>query len=442
MSLYQPVDNTNDPLFKQTTASIDNYIDLGADINNVNKPDNRDTLVEVYGDQLISGPVGLVEMAGAVKARGYNDEVTYWEAPRLHKLQDGTITATTAGTFTAQTITATGHTCIVNDSVLINGYIRARVDAVTSTTYTVQPANEWPVTFGAGEFVKVSKYGNDHPQGSDQPTEFELSNVIRRTQPYMIFKMTYGVTGSQMGNIGWVKNLENGEYYWYQKGLQDQRKRARNFHEAMALFAVKPTNPAFDSANVNGSEGYISAIENRGTIKSGYITDISDLENLSVILDKQGAPEEYMFCGNRVQSNLFSRMIASATNQPAYGVFSNGESMAVNLGFESAKVGGRTFHMKPISVLIDPQFGGQTDYYKFFMTPMGSVADPKTGIQAPTLELNYKAYPDGEERYFEHFMLGGVNGIYTNSRDARSFEWRSEFNLVTRGANRHVVGRG
>ena len=63
-------------------------------------------------------------------------------------------------------------------------------------------------------------------------------------------------------------------------------------------------------------------------------------------------------------------------------------------------------------------------------------------IQAPTLEMNYKSYPDGSKRYMEHWMEGGVNGVYTNGNDKRVFNWRSEYNLITRGANRHVVGRG
>ena len=443
MALFTPVDNTSTPLIKQS-ATLDKYIDLGAYINEVDRPDNREALIKTYGDQLISGPLSFTNLIGASKAVGEADQVTYWEEARLHKTQDGTIAATAASDTGAKTITtSSNHSIVTGDVVMINGFIRARATSTGATTYTVTPYDStWGTAFTANEFVKVHKVGNEFAQGTDQPDDFELSNVVKRTQPFIIMKYTYAATGSAMGNIGWVKDNETGSLYWYQKGLNDQRKRAENFHEAMALFGKTAANSNLTGSNINGAEGYISAIEDRGVVNTGYITDISDLQSLSVILDKQGAPDEYMFGSNRVQANHFDNMIAGAIANPSYGMFDNKEDMAVTLGFKSVKVGGRTFHNKVLSVLTDPQFGGQTDYYKFFLTPSGSVADPKTGIQAPTLEMNYKSYPDGSKRYMEHWMEGGVNGVYTNGSDKRVFNWRSEYNLITRGANRHVVGRG
>lgn len=443
MSRFTPVDNTSASVIKQT-ATPEKYVDLAAYINDVDRPDNREALIKTYGSQLISGPLSFTSLIGASKNVGQDDEVTYWEEARLHKLQNGTIAATAASDTGGKLITtSSNHSIIDGDVVMINGYIRARAVSNTATTYTVTPYDAaWGVTFAANEFVEVHKLGNEFAQGTDQPTDFELSNLVKRTQPFMITKFTYNVTGSAMGNIGWVRDNETGSLYWYQKGLNDQRKRAENYHEAMALFGKAAANTNLTTANINGSEGYVSAIENRGVINTGYLTDISDLQDISVILDKQGAPNEYMLGGNRVQANYFDNMIAGAIAQPTYGMFDNNADMAPVLGFKSVSVGGRTYHMKPLDVLIDPQFGGQTDFYKFFMTPSGSVADPKTGIQAPTLEFNYKGYPDGSKRYLEHWMEGGVNGVYTNGSDKRTFNWRSEFNLITRGANRHVVGRG
>ena len=443
MARFTPVDNTSAPVIKQD-ATLDKYVDLGAYINEVDRPDNREALIKTYGSQLISGPLSFTSLIGASKTIGEADEVTYWEEARLHKEQSCTIASTAASDTGAKTITTTNnHSIIDGDIVLINGYIRARAASTGATTYTATPyAATWGTAFAANEFVKVVKVGNEFAQGTDQPDDFELSNVVKRTQPFMISKFTYAVSGSAMGNIGWVKDSETGSLYWYQKGLNDQRKRAENYNEAMALFGTTAANSNLTSANINGSEGYIAAVEDRGVINTGYITDISDLQSLSVILDKQGAPDEYMFGSNRVQSNYFDNMIAGAIANPSYGMFNNKEDMAVTLGFKSVKVGGRTFHNKPLAVLIDPQFGGQTDYYKFFLTPSGSVADPRTGIQAPTLEFNMKSYPSGAKRYMEHWMEGGVDGVYTNGNDKRVFNWRSEFNLITRGANRHVVGRG
>lgn len=441
MPIYTPVENNDNAVIKQS-ATPDRYVDLGNYLDSVNKPDNRDVLVKNYGSQLISGPLSLCELVGAEEAVGTNDEVTYWEEKRLHKTQDGTIASTSASDTGAKLITtATNHSCIVNDTVLIDGYVRALVTTVNSaTSYSVTPLKAtWGVTFAANQFVKVAKYGAMWTQGGDQPTDFELSNLDRRTQGFAIYKSIYTATGSQMGNIGWVKD-ENGSLYWYHKGLEDFRKRAKNYHESMAVFGVNPSNPNMSS--LNGFQGYTDTVEDRGVVAPGYLEDIADLQNLSVILDKQGAPEEYMFFSNRIQSNKSDNMIAGAIEQPSYGVFSNGDNMAVNLGFKSVKVGGRTFHNKPLPILIDPTFGGQTDYYKWFMVPMGSVTDPKTGIQAPTLQKNYKGYASGTKRYMESWVTGGADGTYTNGKDSQTFNLRSEFNLITRGPNRHAIGAG
>lgn len=443
MARFVPVDNTSTPLIKQD-ATPDKYIDLAvAYLNEIDKPDNRDVLIKTYGDQLISGPLGFTNLIGATNSVGQADEVTYWEEARLHATQDGTIAATAASDTGAKLITtSSNHTIIDGDVVMINGFIRARATSASATTYNVTPYDStWGTAFSANEFVKVHKIGNEFAQGTDQPTDFELPNVIKRTQPFIIMKGTYKVTGSAMGNIGWVKDSETGSLYWFQKGLNDQRKRMQNYHEAMALFGKTATNTNLTTANINGAEGYVAAVEDRGVVNTGYLTDISDLQDLSVILQKQGAPMEYFFGSNLVQSNYFDNMVAGAIAQPSYGLFNNSEDMAVTLGFKSVKVGGRTFHNKVLDVMTDPQFGGQTDYYKFFLTPTGSVADPKTGIQAPTLEFNYKSYPDGQRRYMESWVTGGVNGTYTNGKDVKSFEVRSEYNLITRGANRHVIGR-
>lgn len=441
MPIYTPVENNDKALVKQT-ATPDRYVDLGNYLDSVNKPDNRDVLIKNYGSQLISGPFGLCELIGAEEEVGTNDEVTYWEEKRLHKTQNGTIASTTPTDTGSKTITtATEHSCRLQDTVLIEGYIRAIVTTVISTTsYSVTPLKaSWGVTFATNQFVKVAKYGNMFTQGSDQPTEFELSNLDRRTQGFAIYKDVYTATGSQMGNIGWVKD-ETGSLYWFHKGLEDYRKRAKNYHEAMAFYGEVPANANLSS--LTGFEGYTTTVEDRGVVSPGYLEDIGDLQNLSVILDKQGAPEEYMFFSNRVGANKFDNMIAGAIDQPSYGVFTNGSDMAVNLGFKSVKVGGRTFHNKTLAILIDPTFGGQTDYYKWFMVPMGSVTDPKTSIQAPTLQKNYKAYPSGVKRYMESWVTGGADGTYNNGKDSKSFELRSELNLITRGPNRHAIGLG
>jgi len=70
------------------------------------------------------------------------------------------------------------------------------------------------------------------------------------------------------------------------------------------------------------------------------------------------------------------------------------------------------------------------------------VADARTGVKAPALELNYKE-ANGYSRELEHWVRGGgVFGHNELSKDVAEFHYRSEIALITRAANQHVALKG
>jgi hypothetical protein len=88
----------------------------------------------------------------------------------------------------------------------------------------------------------------------------------------MIVKGNFEVSGSQATNIGWV-DLGGGEYRWYIKGEQDTRKRFMDHREMMLLFGEKFSTAVDVDGTINGSEGYFSAIEDRGIVApSSHLT--------------------------------------------------------------------------------------------------------------------------------------------------------------------------
>ena len=113
------------------------YTALGDFINQINKPDNREALVKTYGAQSITG---FLQMTGAVKANGADDQVQWWEETRLHPKQSFTgATAAIASTATTGTLTyASGEGNVIreNDVILLNNEIRAIVTAVTPSAGT------------------------------------------------------------------------------------------------------------------------------------------------------------------------------------------------------------------------------------------------------------------------------------------------------------------
>ena len=424
------------------------YTSLGDFINTVNKEDNRDLLIKTYGNQ---GITGFLQMTGAVKASGTNDEVQYWEESRLHSKVDATLaSAASAATSLVATIgTAATNVLRSNDVVLVNGSIRCIVDK--SVPAAAASATFFPLSGTFGEIVSagaqsVPVIGNLHAQGSDQPGEFLESNVVRRVNPYMILKETFKVSGSQATNIGWI-NVGNGDYRWYVKGEMDTRQRFLDKREMMMLLG-ETGSVTVGGKSVGGSEGYFAAIEDRGIVETGgVVSTLTEMDAIITELDKQGAAPEYCIYGNTAQMLALDDMVAAGasaataltTGAAAFGAFANDPNAAVRLGFSSFRRGGYTFHNKSWKLLNDPTLLGSSDF-KGVMIPLTTVVDPKTGNRAAALEMNYKA-TNGYSREMEHWMTGSILGVTNANEDSLQFNYRSECNLITRAANQHVLIR-
>ena len=424
------------------------YTSLGDFINTVNKEDNRDLLIKTYGNQ---GITGFLQMTGAVKASGTNDEVQYWEESRLHSKVDATLASAASGATSLVATIGTAATDVLrsNDVVLVNGSIRCIVDK--SVPAAAASATFFPLSGTFGEAVSagaqsVPVIGNLHAQGSDQPGEFLESNVVRRVNPYMILKETFKVSGSQATNIGWI-NVGNGDYRWYVKGEMDTRQRFLDKREMMMLLGETGTVTVGEKS-VSGSEGYFAAIEDRGIVETGgVVSTLTEMDAIITELDKQGAAPEYCIYGNTAQMLALDDMVAAGasaataltTGAAAFGAFANDPNAAVRLGFSSFRRGGYTFHNKSWKLLNDPTLLGSSDF-KGVMIPLTTVVDPKTGNRAAALEMNYKA-TNGYSREMEHWMTGSILGVTNANEDSLQFNYRSECNLITRAANQHVLIR-
>ena len=437
------------------------YVSLGDFINAVNKPDNRELLVKTYGNQGISG---FLSLTGAIKSNGTADEVQYWEETRLHPDQVITLAATAAAAATALSITlasaatsATGAAkkagekyLRLNDVVLWGGVDRFIVTAITAgelSSGATASATLTALAGGLSASAATGSYtlpivGNLFKQGSDQNAGYLESNVVKRTNPYMIIKEVYKVTGSQATNIGWI-NLGNGDYRWYIKSENDTRQRFLDKREMMMLLGEQISSGL--TGYGDGSEGYFSAIENRGIVTTGgAFAALSDLDDVIKLLDKQGAPAEYAVYLNRTQDLAFDDLIAAGISAGVtsgvagqFGTFNNDRDMAVNLGFTSFLRGSYTFHKHSWKLLNEPTLLASSSF-QGCMIPVTKVADPRTGEKSPALEMNYKA-TNGYSREMEHWMTGSILGVSNTNEDSLQFNYRSECNLVTRAANQHVL---
>jgi hypothetical protein len=430
-------------------------------------------LVQSYGDQGITGFLNLV---GAVKGGGTSDMIDWWESGRRHKVVEATAAQQT---LTTGATPATGKLVIDFGSAddNLDAGIRKQdvvMDAATGTRWicdatpdasgvVLKKLDGTNVATADTDATTDSKFivlGNMYGQGTAQPDRFWDSDVKKRQNSFMIVKDRYQVNGSQATNIGWV-NLGNGDYRWFIYGEQEARRRFEDRREMMLLFGEKTTTTDADAAadqagGVFGSEGYVSAIEDRGIVISNAnanpMDSFSEFDDLILQLDKQGAPSEYAMYLNRKQDLAIDDMLATgiATGVTAglagqFGAFNNDADMAVKLGFKSFTRGGYTFHKHDWKLLNDPTLLGAGDYLQGAMIPLTNVTDARSGAKAPALAMYYKE-ANGYSREMEHWVTGGgVLGHNNNGdsgEDTATFHYRSEIALCTRAANQHVIIKG
>ena len=448
-------------------ATPDRYTALGDFINNVNKPDNRPNLVKTFGDQ---GITGFLQLVGAVKTAGTADEVTWWEETRLHPTISITTAASAAasatlvvsGTFVTSTVSgspgAAGNIARLNDVVLWNNTQRAIVTATGATSVTLQSLTSGDLASATTTTTyNIPVIGNLYGQGTDQPSQYLESNLIRRTNSYMIIKEIFKVTGSQATNIGWV-DVGNGDYRWFIKGESDTRKRFIDKREMMLMLGIKNTGAGanqFASGTLTGSEGYFSALEDRGIVTNGYLNDLTDIDVILTALDRNGAGPEYALYVDRLQDLAIDDMIArgiagtglTAGVNTQFGAFNNNPAMAVELGFKSFGRGGYTFHKHDWKLLNEPTLLGNPATvtgtaggagFAGVMIPMATVVDPKTGNRDFPLEINFKS-TNGISREMQHWLTGSFMGATNSTLDVLQFNYLSEIALCVRAANRHVL---
>ena len=441
------------------------YTTVG-DLLKTTKDEHMPELIETYGDQ---GITGFLKLTGAINSGGSSDEVNWWEAGRRHKsftYAIGNVTDNATSITVAKGVaddfaknvqandvimdSSTGTRFIVKSGGFGTGSDEAVVMVKLDGTVVTIAAD---LDLVGGEFIKL---GNMYAQGTNQPTAFDDFNAVKRTNPYMIVKDRYEVNGSQATNIGWV-NVGGGEYRWFMKGEQEARARFEDRREMMMLLGQQHSGTAGLAlgSDLAGSEGYFSAIEDRGiqvsNANANPLDSFSEFDDIIMELDKQGAPSEYAMYVNRKQDLAIDDMLASGISTGVtaglpgqFGAFNNSADMAVQLGFKSFTRGGYTFHKHDWKLLNDPTLLGASNYVQGAMIPLSQVTDARSGMKAPALSMSYKE-ANGYNREMEHWVTGSILG-HTNNGDVGTdnavFHYRSEIALCTRAANQHVMIKG
>jgi RES domain-containing protein len=155
-----------------------------------------------------------------------------------------------------------------------------------------------------------------------------------------------------------------------------------------------------------------------------------------------------LYC-NRDVSLAIDDMLASQNSYGAggtsYGVFSNSEEMALNLGFAGFRRASYDFYKSDWKYLNDATLRGQAafrDDIRGVLIPAGTstVYDDVVGrsMRRPFLHVRYRA-SEIDDRRMKTWITGSVGGNITSHLDAMEINFLSERCLVVQGANNFML---
>ena len=446
---------------KQTLAT--NYLSFTGGANDWSQqylPDLYEAEVERYGDRSIAS---FLRMVGAEMPMT-SDQIIWSEQGRLHltytgalNTTSGVVTIANSGTHAirvGQTVKLKGGT----SGIVANAYVSA-VNAGATTLdlkrydkalFSTAPA------FTNSETVTIFVIGSEFAKATTGMTGAVTPSFKSFTNKPIILKDKYEISGSDASQVGWVEVTgENGQsgYLWYLKAEGDTRTRFEDYLEMSMVEGELAANGsgAAGVTGIGGTEGLFAAIEDRGHVTAGVdgntaTEDLADFDEILKKLDTQGAIEENMLFVNRDVALNIDDMLAAqnsyGTGGTSYGVFSNSEDMALNLGFSGFRRGSYDFYKTDWKYLNDITTGGAFANIRGVVVPAGTstVYDQTLGknIKRPFLHVRYRA-SEADDRKMKSWTTGSVGGATTSDLDAMEVHYLSERCLVVQGANNFML---
>ena len=446
---------------KQTLAT--NYLSFTGGANDWSQqylPDLYEAEVERYGDRSIAS---FLRMVGAEMPMT-SDQIIWSEQGRLHLTYTGALN-TTSGVVT---IASSGtHAIRVGQTVKLKGGSSGKVAnayvsaiAADNTTLTLKRYDKalfsTAPAFTNSETVTIFVIGSEFAKATNGMTGAVTPSFKSFTNKPIILKDKYEISGSDASQVGWVEITgENGQsgYLWYLKAEGDTRTRFEDYLEmSMVEGELAVANSGASTVTgIGGTEGLFAAIEDRGHVTAGVdgntaTEDLADFDEILKKLDTQGAIEENMLFVNRDVALNIDDMLAAqnsyGTGGTSYGVFSNSEDMALNLGFSGFRRGSYDFYKTDWKYLNDITTGGAFTNIRGVVVPAGTstVYDQTLGknIKRPFLHVRYRA-SEADDRKMKSWTTGSVGGATTSDLDAMEVHYLSERCLVVQGANNFML---
>jgi len=419
-----------------TQASVD-IVDL------LHKFEQYDKFIDVFQEEKT-----VVNWLESTKRELVSDATTFYhyEKDWINPAVKVTTKANGAGSTVVLTVPEDSAVRVSNLLFFGKGELFGYVTAISAPSggtidVTVTPAGSYNLQSGVANNDYFNAYGNAQKEGSGEMTSLN-SRPLMYSGQVQIMRSFFEVTGTENTNKVTIKMPDGSEYY-----VSDQRLNEHiRFKKAIATSLL--INPAVSSltdasgAPVRVTKGLLQTIRDRGI---NYATptswSVNDFYNLTLALDTvRGAKENMFYYGNQlgiaIDQSITNVMQNGSIQYNAFGD-GDGKKKSVDLGFNSIKVGGYTFHLSADASFNDPQvlaMTGSTYPSKGYVVPADSQNDAVSGEKVPSLMLRFKASPSENRKYRSYTKTIETTGI-----DKTEFSELTECGLQVMGAKRMII---
>jgi hypothetical protein len=285
---------------------------------------------------------------------------------------------------------------------------------------------------------KIAFFSNANGEGSLSPSAKKWG-VTRYTNQVQIFKGKFEITDIQKASKVEVE-FQGKPFYMY-KGQHESLMKFRSDISAALLFSrisgttFSDASPALVDAEgkpVQTTMGLDQAITEFGgiqrTLAASGAVSLTDMQGLTQTLNAARCGDQYLlFVGTTMNiafDNLFNNLGNSAVLS-AGARFDIGKNL--DLGVDSVKIYGRTYHKKYLPILDHKNIVNYTGAHNFKDSAYGApLAKIKTndGSMVDRLGVRYMD-GDGTNLKYREILLGGLAPTPTNERSVLEIHYES-----------------
>jgi hypothetical protein len=330
--------------------------------------------------------------------------------------------------------------------LLPSGKVGYVVSKGASNTIVVKSVDGTNISVADG--ATISFFSNAAGEGSLSPAakKWGLTKYANQVQT---FKGKFEITDIQKASKVEVE-FQGKPFYMY-KGQHESLMKFRGDISAALMFG-RMSSTKYTDANPSlvdsegkpvqttmGVDQYVTTYGINQDLATAGTLALADIQTLTQTLNKARCPQEYfVFLGttqNILWDNLFNNLGNSALLSQGARFQIAGKN--IDLGIDSVKIYGRTFHKKYLPLLDHKNIinfsGGYNAKDSAYGVPATKIKT-NDGQVVDRIGVKYMA-GDGTDLKYREILLGGLAPVPTNERSVLEIHYQSTQGLQILGAN-------